>query len=173
MVSYNLFEYNGYKVYGDDGGQLFLKEVDIVIEQVNVIENELMIIVVDENVLKEKGLIKIIGEDIDKVYIEKLMFIFVYFELFGEVDVNVVFILLYGIVNKLVRCGFEVFGYKNVMVVKEQELLDLNFFIVVFLNLEEYVVFEYVIKFGEEQNVDIFIVIDFDVDCFGIVVKNE
>lgn len=43
MVSYNLFEYNGYKVYGDDGVQLLLKEVDIVIVEVNVIENELMI----------------------------------------------------------------------------------------------------------------------------------
>ncbi|PNB40106.1 phosphoglucomutase, partial [Pseudomonas sp. GW456-E7] len=61
-ASHNPPEYNGYKVYGDDGGQLPPKEADIVIEQVNAIENELTITVDDENALKEKGLIKIIGE---------------------------------------------------------------------------------------------------------------
>lgn len=172
-ASHNPPEYNGYKVYGDDGGQLPPKEADIVIEQVNAIENELTITVADENALKEKGLIKIIGEDIDKVYTEKLTSISVHPELSGEADVNVVFTPLHGTANKPVRRGLEALGYKNVTVVKEQELPDPNFSTVASPNPEEHAAFEYAIKLGEEQNADILIATDPDADRLGIAVKNE
>lgn len=172
-ASHNPPEYNGYKVYGDDGGQLPPKEADIVIEQVNAIENELTITVDEENKLKEKGLIKIIGEDIDKVYTEKLTSISVHPELSEEVDVKVVFTPLHGTANKPVRRGLEALGYKNVTVVKEQELPDPNFSTVASPNPEEHAAFEYAIKLGEEQNADILIATDPDADRLGIAVKNE
>lgn len=172
-ASHNPPEYNGYKVYGDDGGQLPPKEADIVIEQVNAIENELTITVDEENKLKEKGLIKIIGEDIDKVYTEKLTSISVHPELSEEVDVKVVFTPLHGTANKPVRRGLEALGYRNVTVVKEQELPDSNFSTVTSPNPEEHAAFEYAIKLGEEQNADILIATDPDADRLGIAVKND
>ncbi|TYS22889.1 phosphoglucomutase [Bacillus subtilis] len=172
-ASHNPPEYNGYKVYGDDGGQLPPKEADIVIDQVNAIENELTITVDDEKALKEKGLIKIIGEDIDKVYTEKLTSISVHPELSGEVEVNVVFTPLHGTANKPVRRGLEALGYKNVTVVKEQELPDSDFSTVSSPNPEEHAAFEYAIKLGEEQNADILIATDPDADRLGIAVKND
>ncbi|MDZ5668852.1 phosphoglucomutase [Bacillus stercoris] len=172
-ASHNPPEYNGYKVYGDDGGQLPPKEADIVIEQVNAIENELTITVDEENALKEKGLIKIIGEDIDKVYTEKLTSISVHPELSKEVDVKVVFTPLHGTANKPVRRGLEALGYKNVTVVKEQELPDPNFSTVTSPNPEEHAAFEYAIKLGEEQHADILIATDPDADRLGIAVKDD
>ncbi|ARV44918.1 phosphoglucomutase [Bacillus inaquosorum] len=172
-ASHNPPEYNGYKVYGDDGGQLPPKEADIVIDQVNAIENELTITVDDEKALKEKGLIKIIGEDIDKVYTEKLTSISVHPELSGEVEVSVVFTPLHGTANKPVRRGLEALGYKNVTVVKEQELPDSDFSTVSSPNPEEHAAFEYAIKLGEEQNADILIATDPDADRLGIAVKND
>ncbi|CAL1524405.1 Phosphoglucomutase [Bacillus subtilis] len=172
-ASHNPPEYNGYKVYGDDGGQLPPKEADIVIEQVNAIENELTITADEENKLKEKGLIKIIGEDIDKVYTEKLTSISVHPELSEEVDVKVVFTPLHGTANKPVRRGLEALGYKNVTVVKEQELPDSNFSTVTSPNPEEHAAFEYAIKLGEELNADILIATDPDADRLGIAVKND
>ncbi|OLQ57565.1 phosphoglucomutase [Bacillus licheniformis] len=172
-ASHNPPEYNGYKVYGDDGGQLPPKEADIVIDQVNAIENELTITVNDEKALKEKGLIKIIGEDIDKVYTEKLTSISVHPELSKEVDVSVVFTPLHGTANKPVRRGLEALGYKNVTVVKEQELPDSDFSTVTSPNPEEHAAFEYAIKYGEEQNADILIATDPDADRLGIAVKND
>ncbi|MEY9218795.1 phosphomannomutase [Bacillus subtilis] len=127
----------------------------------------------EENKLKEKGLIKIIGEDIDKVYTEKLTSISVHPELSEEVDVKVVFTPLHGTANKPVRRGLEALGYKNVTVVKEQELPDSNFSTVTSPNPEEHAAFEYAIKLGEEQNADILIATDPDADRLGIAVKND
>src|SRR5437763_4811733 len=71
-ASHNPPEYNGYKVYGSDGGQLPPEAADIVITKVNEIENELLIQVSSEVELRSAGLIKTIGSEIDQVYIEKL-----------------------------------------------------------------------------------------------------
>ncbi|WP_424161856.1 phospho-sugar mutase [Bacillus amyloliquefaciens] len=172
-ASHNPPEYNGYKVYGDDGAQLPPKEADIVIAEVNAIENELTIQVEDEQALKEKGLIKIIGEEIDKSYTEKLTSISVHPELSEEVDVSVVFTPLHGTANKPVRRGLEALGYKNVTVVKEQELPDPDFSTVKSPNPEEHAAFEYAIKHGEEQNADILVATDPDADRLGIAVKNS
>lgn len=172
-ASHNPPEYNGYKVYGDDGAQLPPKEADIVIAEVNAIENELTIQVEDEQALKEKSLIKIIGEEIDKSYTEKLTSISVHPELSEEVDVSVVFTPLHGTANKPVRRGLEALGYKNVTVVKEQELPDPDFSTVKSPNPEEHAAFEYAIKLGEEQNADILVATDPDADRLGIAVKNS
>ncbi|AME05907.1 phospho-sugar mutase [Bacillus siamensis] len=172
-ASHNPPEYNGYKVYGDDGAQLPPKEADIVIAEVNAIENELTIQVEDEQALKEKGLIKIIGEEIDTSYTEKLTSISVHPELSEEVDVSVVFTPLHGTANKPVRRGLEALGYKNVTVVKEQELPDPDFSTVKSPNPEEHAAFEYAIKLGEEQNADILVATDPDADRLGIAAKNS
>ncbi|MGE6630797.1 phospho-sugar mutase [Bacillus sp. NPDC077027] len=172
-ASHNPPEYNGYKVYGEDGGQLPPHEADQVIAKVNAIENELAIPVDSEAALKEKGLIRIIGEEIDQAYIEKLKTISVHPELADEVDVKVVFTPLHGTANKPVRKGLEAFGYKHVTVVPEQEKPDPQFSTVSSPNPEEHAAFEYAIKLGESQNADILIATDPDADRLGIAVRNS
>jgi phosphoglucomutase len=171
-ASHNPPEYNGYKVYGEDGGQLPPKEADAVIEYVNQVENELLIQVEEEAALKEKGLIKMLGAEIDQAYVEKLKTISLNPQLAQEVDVKVVFTPLHGTANKPVRRGLEALGYHNVTVVKEQELPDPDFSTVQSPNPEEHAAFELAIKVGKEINADLLIATDPDADRLGIAVKD-
>ncbi|MGD6818991.1 phospho-sugar mutase [Metabacillus sp. 113a] len=172
-ASHNPPEYNGYKVYGEDGGQLPPEAADKVIGKVNEVEDELSIEVKDEASLKEAGLIKIIGEEIDEKYTQKLTSISVNPELSKEVDVKVIFTPLHGTANKPVRRGLEALGYENVTIVKEQELPDPDFSTVKSPNPEEHAAFELAIRDGEAAGADILIATDPDADRLGIAVKNE
>ncbi len=172
-ASHNPPEYNGYKVYGSDGGQLPPAEADVVIEKVNEIENELLIQVESEETLKKAGLVKIIGEEIDKAYTEKLKTISLNPSLSKEVDLNIVFTPLHGTANKPVRNGLEALGYKNVFVVKEQELPDPNFSTVKSPNPEEHAAFELAIRDGLKVNGDLLIGTDPDADRLGVAVKDD
>ncbi|MTH53439.1 phospho-sugar mutase [Bacillus mangrovi] len=172
-ASHNPPEYNGYKVYGEDGGQLPPAAADEVIAKVDEADDELSIQVKDEASLKEAGLIKMIGEEMDAKYTEKLVSISVNPELSKEVDVNVVFTPLHGTANKPVRRGLEALGYKNVTIVKEQELPDPDFSTVKSPNPEEHAAFELAIRDGEAAGADILIATDPDADRLGIAVKNE
>ncbi|MBB3907674.1 phospho-sugar mutase [Anoxybacteroides rupiense] len=172
-ASHNPPEYNGYKVYGPDGGQLPPDAADQVIHYVNKVENELALHVEEEAVLKEKGLIQIIGEEIDQAYIDQIKTISLNPELPKEIDVKVVFTPLHGTANKPLRRALEAFGYKHVAVVKEQELPDPNFSTVSSPNPEEHAAFERAIQLGKEMEADLLIATDPDADRLGIAVKNE
>ncbi|AYA74945.1 phospho-sugar mutase [Bacillus sp. Y1] len=172
-ASHNPPEYNGYKVYGPDGGQLPLEGADKVIEKVDAISNELTIEVRDELELKEQGLIKMIGADVDQAYLEKLVTISENPDLGKETDLQVVFTPLHGTANKPVRSGLKAFGYENVTVVKEQELPDPQFSTVKSPNPEEHAAFELAIEAGKKVNADLLIATDPDADRLGIAVKNE
>ncbi|MFF2446325.1 phospho-sugar mutase [Neobacillus sp. NPDC058068] len=172
-ASHNPPEYNGYKVYGPDGGQLTPKAADIVITKVNEIENELVIEVDSEEKLRGLGLIKTIGSDIDQVYIEKLKTISENPNLAEETDIHVVFTPLHGTANKLVRAGLTELGYNNVTVVKEQELPDPEFSTVKSPNPEEHAAFELAIRDGKEVGADLLIATDPDADRLGIAVLND
>ncbi|WP_026561152.1 phospho-sugar mutase [Bacillus sp. J37] len=172
-ASHNPPEYNGYKVYGEDGGQLPPAAADTVISYVNQVEDELEIEVKDESELKSQGLINMIGEEIDQAYTEKLTTISVNPSLSQEVDLKVVFTPLHGTANKPVRRGLEALGYKNVTVVKEQELPDPNFSTVKSPNPEEHDAFTLAIRDGKEIDADVLIGTDPDADRLGVAVKNN
>ncbi|WP_226529712.1 phospho-sugar mutase [Metabacillus niabensis] len=172
-ASHNPPEYNGYKVYGEDGGQLPPAAADTVITYVNQVEDELEIEVKDESELKSQGLINMIGEEIDQAYTEKLTTISVNPSLSQEVDLKVVFTPLHGTANKPVRRGLEALGYKNVTVVKEQELPDPNFSTVKSPNPEEHDAFTLAIRDGKENDADVLIGTDPDADRLGVAVKNN
>ncbi|HHY74394.1 MAG TPA: phospho-sugar mutase [Bacillus bacterium] len=172
-ASHNPPEYNGFKVYGPDGCQLPPKAADQVIEKVNEVDNELTIEVATEELLKEKGLLHIIGENIDKVYIERVKTISLNPKLFAENNVKVVFTPLHGTANKPVRAGLEALGFKNVTIVKEQELPDANFSTVKSPNPEEHAAFELAIREGTKVDADLLIGTDPDADRLGIAVKNS
>lgn len=172
-ASHNPPEYNGYKVYGEDGGQLPPAAADTVISYVNKVEDELFINVKNEDELKAQGLIKMLGDEIDHAYTEKLTTISVSPELSKEVDVKVVFTPLHGTANKPVRSGLEALGYQNVTVVKEQELPDPNFSTVKSPNPEEHDAFTLAIRDGESIDADVLIGTDPDADRLGVAVKNN
>jgi phosphoglucomutase len=172
-ASHNPPEYNGFKVYGPDGGQLIPEDADKVIAKVNEIENELLIHVEEEEKLKEAGLIKMIGEEVDRAYTEKLKTISLNPSLSQEVDLKIVFTPLHGTANKPVQRGLKALGYTNVIVVKEQEQPDPNFSTVKSPNPEEHAAFELAIREGKKIDADILIGTDPDADRLGVAVKDE
>lgn len=172
-ASHNPPEYNGYKVYGPDGGQLVPEEADKVIEKVSQTESELSIEVCPEEELKNKGLIQIIGEEVDEAYLQKLVTISENRDLKNKDDIKIVFTPLHGTANKFVRKGLEALQYKNVYVVKEQEQPDPDFSTVKSPNPEEHAAFELAIRYGRDVDADLLIGTDPDADRLGIAVKNE
>ncbi|MBE5102889.1 phospho-sugar mutase [Priestia aryabhattai] len=174
-ASHNPPEYNGYKVYGEDGGQLPPAAANIIISYVNAVENELLIPVKEEQKLLANGLLTYIGEEVDKAYTEQLKTIQLnrtVVEQAGE-DLKIVFTPLHGTANKPVREGLKAFGFTNVTVVKEQELPDPNFSTVKSPNPEEHAAFELAIQYGKEIDADILMGTDPDADRLGVAVKNE
>lgn len=172
-ASHNPPEYNGFKVYDEHGCQLTPDVADKVIDKVNEIENELYIKVSSESELKSKGLIKMIGEEIDKLYIKELKTITLHKDLFKENNVHVVFTPLHGTANKPVRNALDALGFNKIEVVTEQELPDPSFSTVKSPNPEEHAAFELAIKKGIEYQSDLLIGTDPDADRLGIAVKDE
>lgn len=172
-ASHNPPEYNGYKVYGPDGGQLTPESADKVIAKVNEVKDELLIDVMDEQALIEKGLIKIIGEEVDQAYLKKLLTISENPGLAKESEIKIIFTPLHGTARHPVEKALKAFHFQNVQIVKEQELPDPNFSTVKSPNPEEHAAFELAIRDGKKANADILIATDPDADRLGIAVKNE
>ncbi|MCP1125806.1 phosphoglucomutase [Bacillus sp. AFS018417] len=174
-ASHNPPEYNGYKVYGDDGGQLPPKEADELIHYVNDVSDELTVEVADVEQLKQNGLLQIIGQEVDDAYLEQLKTVILNKELVKEVgqDLKIVFSPLHGTSNIPARRGLDAVGFKNVTVVKEQEQPDPDFSTVKSPNPEEHAAFELAIRYGEEIDADVLIATDPDADRLGVAVRNH
>ncbi|PEB98718.1 MULTISPECIES: phospho-sugar mutase [Bacillus] len=174
-ASHNPPEYNGYKVYGEDGGQLPPKEADELISYVNAVEDELTVEVADVEQLKADGLLHIIGQEVDDAYAAELNNVIINKEMVEKVgkDLKIVFTPLHGTSNISVRRGLKEVGFTDVTVVKEQELPDPNFSTVKSPNPEEHAAFEYAIRDGEKVGADILIATDPDADRLGVAVRNH
>ncbi|WP_077615176.1 phospho-sugar mutase [Caenibacillus caldisaponilyticus] len=174
-ASHNPPQYNGYKVYNEDGGQLPPAEADEVIRFVNQVEDELSVPVADEDELKRTGLLQIIGPDVDRAYQDHLKTISVNPEVIQSVgrDLKIVFTPLHGTAYHPVMDGLKNWGFQNVTVVKEQAEPDSEFSTVRLPNPEEHDAFEYAIRYGEEIGADLLLGTDPDADRVGVAVKNE
>ncbi|MED4236390.1 phospho-sugar mutase [Priestia megaterium] len=174
-ASHNPPEYNGYKVYGEDGGQLPPAAADKIISHMDRVENELSISVKQEQELLAEGLLTYIGAEADAAYTEALKTIQLNRKLVGEAgkELKIVFTPLHGSGNKPVREGLKAFGFTNVTVVKEQELPDPNFSTVQSPNPEEHAAFELAIQYGKEIGADLLMATDPDADRLGVAVKDS
>ncbi len=174
-ASHNPPEYNGYKVYGEDGGQLPPKEADELISYVNAVEDELTVEVANVEQLKADGLLHIIGQEVDDAYAAELNNVIINKEMVEKAgkDLKIVFTPLHGTSNISVRRGLKEVGFTDVTVVKEQELPDPNFSTVKSPNPEEHAAFEYAIRDGEKVGADVLIAIDPDADRLGVAVRNH
>ncbi len=153
-ASHNPPEYNGYKVYGEDGAQLDLEAADQVIGFVSRVEDELAI----ENDEYDSSLLEILGEELDRAYIDQVLTV----QETSVEPISVVFTPLHGASGATVRRVFDEAGYSGVNYVKEQMAPDGEFPTVESPNPEESSAFDLARKYGEEQTADLLIAIDPD-----------
>lgn len=174
-ASHNPKQYNGYKVYGEDGGQLSLDGSNAVIEYINKIEDVTKVNTISKEEAIEKGLLQIIGSVIDDAYIAMLKTLCINKDVIAKVadSFKIVYTPLHGAGNKPVRRILAENGFKNVLVVKEQELPDSQFSTVKSPNPEEKAAFELAIRLADENNVDLIIGTDPDSDRVGVVVRKN
>lgn len=173
-ASHNPKEYNGYKVYGSDGGQVCLDEANAIISEVNKIEDYSQIKTLDFNEGINKNLIQVLDGQIDIDFIEavnKQILRQDVIDRYGK-DLKIIFTPIHGTGNIPVREALKKAGFENVSVVKEQELPDSNFSTVEYPNPEEKSVFNIAIEMAKSNGADLIIGTDPDCDRVGIVVKN-
>ncbi len=174
-ASHNPKQYNGYKVYGEDGGQLSLDGSNAVIDEINQIADITKVNTISKEAAIEKGLLEIIGNNVDDAYIAMLKTLCINKDAAYKVgdSFKIVYTPLHGSGNKPVRRILSENGFKNVLVVKEQELPDSQFPTVKSPNPEEKSAFELAIKLASENNVDLIIGTDPDSDRVGVVVRKN
>lgn len=166
-ASHNPKEYNGYKAYWDDGGQLISPHDKNVISEVNKIAS------IDEVKFKgNPGLIEIIGEAVDNIYLEKVKSLSLSPETIQkQKNLKIVYSPLHGTGIKLVPKSLENFGFKNVHLVAEQAAPDGNFPTVISPNPEEHAAMKMALRDAREINADLVMATDPDGDRVGIAVK--
>lgn len=174
-ASHNPKEYNGYKVYGEDGGQLPVSASNIVLEEINKLEDLTKIEVLSENEAKDSGLITVIGKEVDDAYMKKLHELAIHKELVDKYapGLKIVYTPIHGSGNKPVRRILKEMGYENILVVKEQEKPDPNFSSVKSPNPEEKEALSLAIELAKKENVSLVIGTDPDSDRVGVVVRNS
>lgn len=173
-ASHNPKEYNGFKAYGSDGCQLPPKESDEVIKEVDSISDISCIRCISKDEALEKGLLVLIGKEIDDAYIVELKKACINPELsakFGK-STKLIYTPLHGTGNKPVRRILKEIGFEQVLVVKEQEMPDPEFSTVQYPNPEEKAVFKIAIEMAKKEDVDLIIATDPDADRVGVVVRD-
>lgn len=174
-ASHNPPEYNGYKVYWEDGGQISLGIAKEILSEINMVTDFNHILCKDLDEAKNDGSYVIIGEEIDNMYLTDIQSLLInkdIIERYGE-EFKIIYTPLHGTGNKPVRKSLEMAGFKNVYVVKEQELPDSNFPTVKSPNPEEHSSFNLALKMAENIKPDIILGTDPDCDRLGICVKND
>ena len=173
-ASHNPPEYNGYKVYWEDGAQVTApKDVGIIDEVKNVNDYHTVKIMNKEDA-KAKGLYHVVGKEIDDAYIAELKKLIIHPEIIQEVggDIKIVYTPLHGTGNIPVRRILSEIGFKNVFVVPEQELPDKNFSTVSYPNPEDEKAFALALKLAKEKDADVVLATDPDADRLGIYAKD-
>lgn len=173
-ASHNPPEYNGYKVYWEDGAQVVAPKDKGIIDEVNAITDFADIKTMDKNDAKDAGLFNVIGKEVDDEFIKCVKSVAIRPEEVEKAkDMVIVYTPLHGTGNKPVRRVLNEIGFENVYVVPEQELPDKNFSTVGYPNPEDPKAFELAIKLAKEKNADIIVGTDPDADRIGVVIRNS
>ncbi|WP_226036237.1 phospho-sugar mutase [Aquibacillus saliphilus] len=173
-ASHNPPEYNGFKVYNEDGGQLPLKEAAEVIEKVQEVGNELTVPVKSQQEVEKSDLLTWVGEKIDHAYLQQLKKIskLTATDIKKNGPLQIVFTPLHGTSHDSVLAGLKQLGFEDIHVVPEQAEPDPEFSTVTSPNPEEHQAFTIAIEQGKERNADILIGADPDADRLGVAVKD-
>ncbi|GAB6188959.1 phospho-sugar mutase [Marinitoga arctica] len=170
-ASHNPKNYNGYKVYWEQGSQI-LDDVAIpVMENIKKLTDFSMVKKISEKEALEKGLLEYVGKEIEDEYIEKVKNLAIREDV--DKDLKIVYTPLNGTGNKPVRRVLAERGFKNVFVVPEQENPDPDFTTVGYPNPEDIKAFEYAKRLAKEKDADIIIATDPDCDRTAVMVKHN
>ncbi|HBH3603589.1 TPA: phospho-sugar mutase [Clostridioides difficile] len=174
-ASHNPKEYNGYKVYDSDGGQICIDMANDIIAEVNKIDDYSTIKSIDFEEALSKNLITILDNEVDDEFIKAVKKQVLRQNIIDEYGkkLKIIYTPIHGTGNKPVRKVLNECGFENVMVVKEQELPDSNFSTVKYPNPEEKSVFNIAIQMAKNNGTDLIIGTDPDCDRVGIVVKDS
>lgn len=174
-ASHNPPEYNGYKVYWEDGAQIVAPKDKQIIGEVNAIEDFSEIKSMRLEEAKTAGLYHEIGSEIDQKYYAQLEKLVLNPETIQEVqkELKIVYTPLHGTGNIPVRTVLKELGFENVYVVKEQELPDGNFPTVSYPNPEDPKAFALALELAKQVDADVILATDPDADRLGIFAKDS
>ncbi|NVY96844.1 phospho-sugar mutase [Lactobacillus sp. DCY120] len=171
-ASHNPAKYNGFKIYGPDGGQMPPKESDLITKFVRQADDLFAIAVADIHNLRQQDSLTLIGEDLDRAYLEAIKSVTVDPQLLKEYSqMKFVYTPLHGTGKMLAERVFRQAGFENMQLVAEQAILDPEFATVEFPNPEFAETFNLSIRDGQQVEADILIATDPDADRLGAAVR--
>ncbi len=174
-ASHNPPEYNGYKVYWEDGAQVTAPKDKQIIDEVKAIKDYHTVKTMDKEAAVAAGLYQVIGKEIDDAYMVELKKQIIHPDVIREManDIKIVYTPLCGTGNKPVRRVLEELGFQNVYVVPEQENPDPKFTTLEYPNPEDPKAFTYALRLAKEKDADIVLATDPDADRLGVYAKDQ
>ncbi|GAD36283.1 phospho-sugar mutase [Streptococcus anginosus] len=174
-ASHNPAPFNGYKVYGEDGGQMPPHDADALTAYIRAIENPFTIEVADVEAEKASGLIEIIGENVDTEYLKEVKDVNINQQLIDEYgkDMKIVYTPLHGTGEMLARRAFAQAGFDSVQVVEAQCVPDPDFSTVKSPNPENQAAFSLAEELGRKVGADVLVATDPDADRVGVEVLQK
>ncbi|HEV7050778.1 TPA: phospho-sugar mutase [Streptococcus pneumoniae] len=174
-ASHNPAPFNGYKVYGEDGGQMPPHDADALTTYIRAIENPFAVEVADVETEKASGLIEVIGEAVDIEYLKEVKDINInpaLIEEFGK-DMKIVYTPLHGTGEMLTRRALAQAGFDSVQVVEAQATADPDFSTVTSPNPESQAAFALAEELGRQVGADVLVATDPDADRVGVEVLQK
>lgn len=173
-ASHNPPEYNGYKVYWEDGAQITSPKDKQIIEQVNLVTDYQDVKMIERQEAISKGLYHVIGKEIDDKYISIIKTQVLNPEVIKEEkDLKIVYTPLHGTGNKPVQRVLKELGFENVYIVKEQEEPDGDFPTVSYPNPEDKNAFKLALELANKIDAEIVLATDPDADRLGVYAKDS
>ncbi|SMS14975.1 phospho-sugar mutase [Levilactobacillus zymae] len=172
-ASHNPKQYNGYKIYGPDGGQMPPKASDMITKFVRSATDVFAIQVADEQALRQAKLMHIIGEDVDQPYLQNVTSVTINHDLINKVGktMKLIYTPLHGTGKVIGERALRKAGFENFTMVPQQAIADPEFPTVAFPNPEFPEAFDMAIALGKQEGADLLVATDPDADRLGAAVR--
>mgnify|MGYP000128608594 FL=1 len=172
-ASHNPAPFNGYKVYGEDGGQMPPADADALTDYIRAIENPFTVQLADLEESKASGLIEVIGENVDAEYLKEVKGVNINQDLINEYgrDMKIVYTPLHGTGEMLARRALAQAGFEAVQVVEAQAVPDADFSTVKSPNPENQAAFALAEELGRKVDADVLVATDPDADRLGVEIR--
>ncbi|QZT26299.1 phospho-sugar mutase [Streptococcus dysgalactiae] len=172
-ASHNPAPFNGYKVYGSDGGQMPPADADALTDYIRAIDNPFAVALANLEEAKSTGLIEVIGEALDAAYLEEVKSVNINQDLIDQYgrDMKIVYTPLHGTGEMLARRALAQAGFESVQVVEAQAKPDPDFSTVASPNPESQAAFALAEELGRQVDADVLVATDPDADRLGVEIR--